>query len=89
MWTNTKKYNKKNYSKFWWKPSQIKDRSERNKARRKMEKEWKAKKYDGKDVHHVKGLSWWNGKSNLRVISRKKNRQLWAKASLRAKKRKK
>jgi hypothetical protein len=35
---NSKSYNKKNYKKYWGKPSQIKDRSERNKARRKMEK---------------------------------------------------
>jgi hypothetical protein len=34
MATNSKAYNKANYSRFWGKPEQIKKRTEQNKARR-------------------------------------------------------
>lgn len=89
MSTNSKSYNKKNYKKFWWKPEQIEDRSERNKARRKMEKAGRVKKGDWKEVDHKKWVKAWNGKKNLRVISQKKNRQLGAAKATRAKKTKK
>lgn len=95
MWTNTKWYWKKkrsnwktNYEHYFWSKKAIWERSTRNKARRKMEKVGKAKKWDGKDVHHKKWISWWNGKSNLAVISRKKNRKLGAAKATRAKKNK-
>jgi hypothetical protein len=39
MATNSKAYNKANYSKYWGKPDQIKDRAKRNAARRELEKE--------------------------------------------------
>lgn len=78
MVTNSKSYNAKNYKKFWWNKEAISDRSERNKARRKMEKSWKVSKWDWKEVDHKKWVKAWNGKKNLRVISQKKNRQLWA-----------
>ena len=55
-----------------------------------MEKVGKVKKWDkSKEVHHKKWVKAWNGKSNLAVISRKANRQDWAKKSLRAKNKKK
>lgn len=53
-------------------PEQKKRRAKRNAARRKLEKEGKVRKGDGKDVHHKRGMS--NKRSNLAVASRKKNR---------------
>ena len=55
-------------------PEQKKARAARNAARAKMLKAGKAKKGDGKDVDHVNGVGAGNGKKNLRVMSRKKNR---------------
>lgn len=86
MSTNSKEYNKKNYKKFWWSSEAISDRSERNKARRKMIKAWRVSKWDWKEVDHKKWVKAWNGKKNLRVISQKKNRQLWAAKANRKKK---
>lgn len=51
---------------------QKKRRAKRNAARRKMIAAGRAKKGDGKDVHHKRGMS--NKSSNLSVSSRKKNR---------------
>ena len=47
-----------------------------NAARRKLEKEGKVHKFDGKDVDHKKALSHGgtNAISNLRVVSASKNR---------------
>ena len=80
MWNNSLAYQRANYSKYWGKPDQIKDRAKRNAARRELEKEWRVSKWDWKHVDHKKPLSQWGGnwKANLRVISAKKNKQLWA-----------
>ena len=51
---------------------QRKKRSQRNKARRKMEKAGAVSKGDGKDVHHKRGMS--NSRKNLTVKSRSANR---------------
>ena len=53
-----------------------KKRARRNAARRAMIKAGKAKKGDGRDVHHVKPLAkgGTNAKSNLKVTARGKNR---------------
>ena len=67
---------RKEYDKYHGKPEQIKNRAERVKARRMMEKTGAVSKGDGKDVHHVKPLRS-GGKStpnNLRVRSVKANR---------------
>jgi hypothetical protein len=61
-----KKYNAK--------PAQIKRRSSRNKARRKMIKAGKARKGDGKDVGHKNGNPLSNKRSNLRMQSKRSNR---------------
>ncbi len=77
MSSNSKEYQRKNYKKYWWHKKAIKDRSERNKARRMAG----LKKWDPREADHKKPLS--SGgkttKGNIRIISRKKNRQLWAK----------
>lgn len=49
-------------------------RAIRNAARRKMIRAGRARKGDGKDVGHVKGIGAGNGFSNLRIQSRHKNR---------------
>lgn len=65
---------KKEYREYHGKPEQIKRRSSRNKARRKMEKAGKVRKGDGKDVDHKDRNPTNNGKGNLQVSSKKKNR---------------
>lgn len=62
------------YARYHSKPAQKKRRAARNKARRKMVKAGKAKKGDGKDVHHKNSKSMSSSASNLAVVSRKKNR---------------
>jgi len=56
------------------KPEQIKRRSSRNKARRKMVKAGKARKGDGKDVGHKSGNPLNNKRSNLKMQSKQSNR---------------
>jgi len=64
---------KKEYARDHASPSQIKDRSERNQARREMG----LKKGDPREVDHKKPLSRGgsNSKKNLRVTSRAANRR--------------
>lgn len=86
MATNSREYNKKNYKKYRWNKSAIKDRTVRNAARRKAMKEWKVSKGDWKEVDHKNWVKAGNWKKNLRVISRKTNRTLWAAKANRSKK---
>lgn len=67
---------KKEYANYHGKPEQRKKRSKRVLARRKLEKEGKVSKGDGKDVDHKKTLrsGGGNSRSNLRVRSRSANR---------------
>ena len=77
MATNSKAYNKKNYAKYWGSKKAIKKRSEQNKARKMSG----LKKWDPREADHKKPLSKW-GKTttkNIRVITRRTNRKLWAK----------
>jgi len=62
------------YKSFHSKPEQKKNRAKRNAARREMMKAGKVRKGDGKDVDHIRGVEAGNGKSNLRVMSKSKNR---------------
>ena len=55
-------------------PVRRKKRNMRNKARRMAVKAGKAKKGDGKDVHHKDGNALNNKKSNLSVVSARSNR---------------
>ncbi len=67
---------KKEYENYQGKPSQIKNRAKRNAARRKLMKEGRVRKGDKKDVDHKRPIAkgGGNGKSNLRVVSRRSNR---------------
>jgi 5-methylcytosine-specific restriction endonuclease McrA len=64
---------RREYDTFHGKPEQIKNRSKRNQARRKL----KLKKGDKREVDHKKPLSkgGGNGRSNLRAVSRRTNRK--------------
>jgi len=57
-------------------PEQVKKRVTRNAARRLAIKKHGKKAMKGKDVHHVKGTKAGNSRSNLKVISRTKNRSM-------------
>lgn len=65
---------KKEYRTYQGTPEQIANRSERNKARRKMEKAGKVRKGDGMDVDHKDGNPRNNSLSNLRVTTKSHNR---------------
>jgi hypothetical protein len=73
----TKKRNyKKEYASYHGKPPQIKRRAARNSARRKLTKEGRVRKGDGKDVHH-KDSNPLNGRpGNLRVLKKGTNRAM-------------
>lgn len=62
------------YSDYQGKPEQVKRRASRNKARRKLEKEGRVSKGDGKEVDHKNLNPLDDGDGNLRVTSRHKNR---------------
>jgi len=67
---------RKEYDNYNGSEEQKKKRAKRNAARRQMEKSGKVRKGDGKDVDHktpmAKGGG--NGKGNLRVTPKSKNR---------------
>tara|TARA_Y100000289_G_scaffold17076_1_gene16201 strand:+ start:678 stop:923 length:246 start_codon:yes stop_codon:yes gene_type:complete len=65
---------KKEYKNYQGKPEQKKRRAMRNKVRRMMIRAGKAKKGDGKDVHHKDGNPMNYKKSNLKLVRRSKNR---------------
>lgn len=70
----TKRDYRKEYEEYHKKPIQKKRRAQRNAARRKMEKEGKVRKGDGKDVDHKNHNTADNSSKNLRVTSKSKNR---------------
>ncbi len=63
---------RKEYDNYQGKPSQIKRRGSRNKARKIAEKQGRVRKGDGKDVHHTTGNPMDN--TSLTIKSRSKNR---------------
>jgi len=67
---------KKEYVTYQGTEEQKKNRAQRNKARRMLEKEGRVKKGDGKDVDHTKPLSkgGTSTEKNLRVKSKSANR---------------
>ena len=62
------------YAQFHASPEQKKARASRNAARRKLEREGRVSKGDGRDVDHVNSTPTDNSPKNLRVRSRKANR---------------
>lgn len=66
----------KEYRDYHSKPEQKKNRAERNAARRELTREGKVHKGDGMDVDHKKPIrsGGTNAKSNLRVMSKSRNR---------------
>lgn len=79
MPTNSKEYVQKNIYKYWKNPKARAKNAARKRARRLLEKEWRVKPHDGKEVDHKDGNVFNNAKSNLRVLPAKKNRYLGAK----------
>jgi len=55
-------------------PAQVKRRMARNRARAKLMRMGRVRKGDKKDVDHKKGVGAGNKMSNLRVVSRSRNR---------------
>jgi hypothetical protein len=76
MGRTTKEQYAHHYATYQGTPEQIAKRSERNKARREMEKRGLVHKGDGKDVDHVKPIRKGGGNdpNNLRVMSASRNR---------------
>jgi hypothetical protein len=67
---------RKEYDNYQGRSEQITRRSSRNKARRKMVKSGKAKKGDGKDVHHKDGNPKNNARKNLTIMGKSLNRKM-------------
>ena len=65
---------RREYELYHSKPEQKRRRAQRNKSRRKMEKAGKVKKGDGKDIDHSNHDTSDNSSSNLKVISKSRNR---------------
>lgn len=75
--SNNTKANGRKYAKAnSWEdsPQQVKNREQRNNARRKLAKEGRVHKGDGNDVDHKVGLTGGNKGSNLRVQTKHDNR---------------
>jgi hypothetical protein len=72
----TERNYRKEYDNYHAKPDQRKNRSKRVLARRKLEKQGRVHKGDGKDVDHKNGNPRDNSDDNLRVLSKSKNRSM-------------
>lgn len=81
MDTKAQEYRKnpKNKRKYWSDSQYLRDQVKRVQARRLMVKKWLVKPWDWKEVDHINWAKAWNSPSNLRVLTRLKNRQLWQK----------
>lgn len=75
MATKRRNY-KKEYTSYHGKPAQVKRRAARNAARRKLTKEGRVRKGDGRDVHHKDGNPLNNRPGNLRAMKKGANRAM-------------
>ena len=66
---------RKEYDTYHARPEQRAARSNRNKARRQMEREGRVRKGDGMEVDHKDGNPMNNRRSNLQVMTRRANRR--------------
>jgi|TARA_R110002012_G_scaffold314071_2_gene526421 hypothetical protein len=64
----------KEYANYHSRPEQIKKRSSRNAARRKLVAGGRVTKGDNLDVHHLDGNPLNNSKKNLRAVKKSSNR---------------
>ena len=83
---NSKEYNKANYKKYWGSEEAKKDRAARNTARNRAKAKGQVRKNE--EIHHKDWNPQNNSPSNLAVVTRKYNRQDWARKANRAKARK-
>jgi hypothetical protein len=74
MAKKSKAFYKEEYRKYHSSPEKIKERSNRNKARRLMIKTKGKKAVQGKEVDHADGNPMNNNRRNLQIMSRHKNR---------------
>jgi hypothetical protein len=65
---------KEEYRKYHGTAEYRKDRASRNKIRRKMEKQGRVRKGDGKDIDHKNGNPRDNRPANLRIVPKSVNR---------------
>jgi hypothetical protein len=65
---------RKEYDTYHAKPEQKKNRAARNKARTLLSSTGRVRKGDGKDIDHRDGNPRNNSKSNLSVMSKRRNR---------------
>jgi hypothetical protein len=65
---------RKEYDTYHAKPEQKKNRASRNKARTLLSSTGRVRKGDGKDIDHRDGNPRNNSKSNLSVMSKRRNR---------------
>ena len=65
---------KREYNSYHAKPEQKKNRASRNKARTLLSSTGRVRKGDGKDIDHRDGNPRNNSKSNLSVVSKRRNR---------------
>ena len=82
MPANSKEYMNKYMREYTKSPIKRHEKVLRTLARRLMMKKWKVSKWDWKEVDHIKGVSHWNKLSNLRILTRLKNRRLWQKKAM-------
>ena len=73
MATNSKEY-MKNYMRRYMTRKKKDENASRKRARYDLEKSWRVKKFDWKEVDHKNSNPMNNNKKNLRVLSAKKNR---------------
>jgi len=65
---------RKEYDNYHRRPEQKKNRASRNGARRRMKKLLGKRAVEGKDIDHKDGNPKNNSRSNLRVLSKSRNR---------------